>query len=195
MNRGSLLLVALLIVGVWKHSNGVVSADPGVLAAGEPVQVEIEKPTPFHHNDVTIEPVAHFEVKAKVLGKKRYFFDNTADISSYDFALGWGRMSDQQIVDQINIRQSNRWYYWSSDRLVLPIEEIARSSSNMHLVHKNDAIKDALGKVREGQIVHIKGYLINAVYPDGGRWRSSLTREDRGNGACEVVFVEEVIVL
>jgi hypothetical protein len=25
--------------------------------------------------------------------------------------------------------------------------------------------------------------------PDGWRWRSSLTREDTGGGACEVVYV------
>jgi hypothetical protein len=30
--------------------------------------------------------------------------------------------------------------------------------------------------------------------PDGWRWRSSLTREDTGAGACELVWVERIAV-
>ena len=29
--------------------------------------------------------------------------------------------------------------------------------------------------------------------PDGWRWRSSLTREDTGAGACELVWVERIV--
>jgi hypothetical protein len=37
--------------------------------------------------------------------------------------------------------------------------------------------------------VRIEGWLVEAVAPDGWRWRSSTTRDDSGNGACELIYV------
>jgi hypothetical protein len=36
--------------------------------------------------------------------------------------------------------------------------------------------------------------LIEAQASDGWRWRSSLTREDTGNGACELVLVKSLSI-
>ena len=43
--------------------------------------------------------------------------------------------------------------------------------------------------VEAGDRVRIDGWLVQVNAPDGWRWRSSLTREDSGGGACEVVYV------
>jgi hypothetical protein len=43
-------------------------------------------------------------------------------------------------------------------------------------------------------VVALTGYLVEVRGPDGFRWRSSLTREDTGNGACELVWVEKLDV-
>jgi hypothetical protein len=45
-----------------------------------------------------------------------------------------------------------------------------------------------LRDVREGERVRIDGWLVEAHAPDGWRWRSSLSRDDTGAGACEVVY-------
>ena len=50
----------------------------------------------------------------------------------------------------------------------------------------------ALDDVREGSIVELRGFLIEAQADDGWRWRSSLTRDDTGARACELVYVEQV---
>jgi len=42
--------------------------------------------------------------------------------------------------------------------------------------------------VRAGDRVRIDGWLVNVEAGDGWRWRSSLTREDSGSGACELVY-------
>ena len=40
-----------------------------------------------------------------------------------------------------------------------------------------------------GVLKRLDGWLIEADAPDGWTWRSSLTREDSGDGACEVIYV------
>jgi hypothetical protein len=64
-----------------------------------------------------------------------------------------------------------------------------RSSANMHLVPANDAVADALAAVDAGDRVRIDGWLVQIDATDGWRWRSSLTREDSGAGACELIYV------
>ena len=45
-----------------------------------------------------------------------------------------------------------------------------------------------------GQIVTISGYLVDISGPDGFVWNTSMTRSDKGNGACEIVYVEALDV-
>ena len=44
--------------------------------------------------------------------------------------------------------------------------------------------------MRVGDVVTLEGDLIEADKPGGWKWRSSMTRDDTGNGACELVYVE-----
>jgi hypothetical protein len=46
--------------------------------------------------------------------------------------------------------------------------------------------------LRTGALIHLSGRLVEATGPEIGTWRSSLTRTDTGNGACELVWVEEL---
>jgi hypothetical protein len=57
------------------------------------------------------------------------------------------------------------------------------------MIPGSEAVADALDDVAPGERVRIDGWLVEAQAPDGWRWRSSLTREDTGGGACEVVYV------
>ena len=140
-------------------------------------------------------PFAHYEIRAKVLSIKRYTNGNWAKLSPLDFALGWGPMSDNAITKQLNISQDNRWYYYRW-RNAPPIDPalIVRNSANTHIVPADDNIRSSLFKVRRGEIIKLKGYLINVKHPEGGSWRSSLTREDSGDHSCELMLVAEVAV-
>ncbi len=72
--------------------------------------------------------------------------------------------------------------------------------SNNHLLPKDDAVARTINSIRNGDQVHIKGYLVNEriVYKQSGgsvSRRSSVTRDDQGDGACEIVLVESVEIL
>jgi hypothetical protein len=62
----------------------------------------------------------------------------------------------------------------------------------MHMVPGNDSVARRLKEVRRGSLVSLSGYLIEARRADGWRWQSSLSREDTGEGSCELVWVERL---
>jgi hypothetical protein len=64
----------------------------------------------------------------------------------------------------------------------------------MHMVPADSIIARQLRDIRVGQRVRIQGQLIEAKGDDGWTWRSSLTRTDTGNGACELVLVKSLVV-
>jgi hypothetical protein len=70
-----------------------------------------------------------------------------------------------------------------------------RSATNTHLIPADEAILRQLKRTAPGRVVKLQGYLVNAVGDDGYRWNSSLTRDDTGAGACELIYVQSVSVL
>jgi hypothetical protein len=51
----------------------------------------------------TLTSLASFDIRARVLARERYRFDRAADLSPIDLALGWGRMSESAVLDQLKI--------------------------------------------------------------------------------------------
>jgi hypothetical protein len=99
------------------------------------------------------------------------------------------------VLKRIDISQSGRFYFWRYEGdAPIPRREIEMSSANMHLIPATAAVEKTLKSVRVGQVVWLKGYLVEVKGDDGFRWLSSLTREDTGNGACEVIWVEDARV-
>ncbi len=193
----SLLIKAVLLAAIvygaydwWRYRP--ISHGPGVVAPEVPEQVALESGEPFAHNGFILTPLAAFRVQARVLGRENYYLDPTASISPLDLALGWGPMSDEAILDQLTIEQSSRWYTWRAQRLPLPPQTIGRHSANMHMIPANAVVERTLERVRVGQVVVFSGYLVKAEKQGLVPWVSSLTREDTGRGACEIVWVEEL---
>src|SRR5690606_9037265 len=130
-----------------------------------------------------------------VLGVKQYSTGREAEVSPLDLAVGWGPMSDSSVLERINISQGNRFYYWSTRDFPIPRREIERNSTNMHMIPATPDLEAKLRKVRQGQVVSVKGKLVEVKAPDGWHWKSSLTRDDTGDGACEVVYVEDLVLM
>ncbi|MFO8029698.1 MAG: hypothetical protein R6U28_07540 [Cyclonatronaceae bacterium] len=193
MKKAAVILVALLLfAGLvrWCSGSRTVSYGSGIMAPDEPVQVKHEGASTFIYEDFFLTPVAEFDVQARVLSRKDYSRDDGSDLSPVDLTLGWGRMSDESVFEQLTIRQLSRFYIWRARQLPIPRREIEVSSANMHMIPATREIERAVKQVRKGDLVRFTGKLVNAEGKDGFRWRTSTTRTDTGNGACELVFVE-----
>ena len=68
---------------------------------------------------------------------------------------------------------------------------IVEVAPNVHLIPADAAVEAALKRLRVGQVIELKGVLVEARREDGWYWRSSLSRSDSGNGACELLLVHE----
>ncbi len=185
------LLLVLFLMGSgafwWAHRS--VHQPPGILAPAPPLQTELNGEAPFLYDGYLITPVAGFEATARVLGSERYRLGPSAGLAPYDLALGWGRMSDTAVLEHVQISQGGRRYAWLARRLPIPKEEISTSSANMHLIPSDGEVRKTISKVRPGQVVHFKGYLVR-VWSERFRWNTSTTRTDTGDGACEIVWVQ-----
>lgn len=163
-----------------------------MLAPAAPQQVDIAHGARLQRGDVTLATRAHFAITARVLARKHYARDAGASLAPEDLALGWGRMSDTSVLAHIDISQTHRFYYWRVAHYPIPRREIEVSSANMHMIPADDDVRRQLQQLRAGQLLHIEGFLVDASRPDGWHWNTSLTRNDTGSGACELVFVERL---
>lgn len=192
-------VVALVLVSGWGAYDGYSHRErhhpPGQIAPDEPRQRNFANGTPFRRGDFMLTPRAEFSAEARVLAKENYYIDPGAKLIPVDFAMGWGPMSDTALIERLRISQSGRFYFWGySGQSPAPHEEIIRTSANMHLIPADSAVKKALSATRVGDVVAIEGDLVDAKSDGGWFLKTSLTRDDSGAGACEIVYVRRASI-
>ena len=194
IRAAAVLFVAHGAYGWW--TDRPVSPPAGVLAPDEPHQQEIADGAAIVHGRWRLTPRARYEITARVLGRERYAHDSLAALVPVDLALGWGPMSDDRVLGSLRVEQSVRYYtvHWGPEP-PLPPAEILRHSANLHAIPASAALARRLDGLRVGQIVQLSGELVDGVGDNGAWIRTSLTREDSGPGACEVMLVESVAVM
>ena len=193
MKTFSALLAIALAFFVYFYLHRPISYPAGVLVESEPHQVAVSGVQELiEHGDYHLKPLARFSIDARILHRKVYGYDRSAKLVPVDLALGWGPMSDQAVLDQLKISQSMRFYWYEyQSSPPIPKEQIISHSTNLHVIPATSAIASFCKSLRQGELVHLEGELVEATGPEIGTWRSSLSRTDTGNGACELMLVEE----
>ena len=182
--------------GQWEHR--AISPADGVLAPNEPLQTDANGAPVIVLGRWTLTPRATYDITARILSREDYRLDPMSGLAPLDLALGWGPMSDNQVLKAFKISQGARFYSWRPVAESLPIElgEVTRYSANTHIIPANDAVAAKLARLRlAGQVVHLTGLLVDGARDDGMTIRTSLNREDSGAGACEFMLVQQVEVL
>jgi hypothetical protein len=186
------LFIALISFGMYQHfSHRPIVHGSGVIAASQPQQYSTNSAN-FNLKGYSVTPLESFEIEARVLSAESYTFGREADLSPIDLVLGWGAMSDEANLSKINISQSGRFYHWHVDEFFIPRREIEISSANMHMIPADNDVEKTLKSIRPGQVVKLVGYLVEVNASDGWHWKSSLSREDTGGGACELIYVKSI---
>lgn len=170
----------------------------------EPVQTEAEGSVKTRVNgyDVTITYLYEYEMDGLVVHTKRYNGPGVADkLAPVDVAVCWGDVARYNRQINFHWTQSNRFCNWYvsdvNDLDYIGGEEgMITQCSNNHLIPASSKLEKQIKRIHPGDHILIKGYLVNvdAEKPDGQTfwWYSSTTREDSGDGACEVIYVTSV---
>lgn len=197
----SILIFILAATAINSILYGPVSQKTGAAyidISSEPDQTNISDAEPIviknKHGNFLLTPKAEYEISARVISRKNYWWGWDGEMAPIDLALEWGDLPFHPDEPKIKFSQSNRWYYFKYYTNTLNNKFIQDNSSNHHIIPANENIKKAVEKVKKGDMIKLTGYL---VYVDGVvnggtvYWRSSLSRHDRGNGSCEVMYVEQ----
>ncbi len=176
----------------WICPAAALRHPPGVRVNADPEQGAVAPRLLCQVKGFDLTAVASYAVKARVLHTKRYWAD-LDELVPYDVALGWGPMSDQSVLDRLEISQGNRFFFYQwRDQPPLPLQEIVTHAANNHVIAANRDVAAAVRHLRAGQFVQMRGYLVNVTGPKGFHWNTSTSRADNGNGACEVFYVEAI---
>lgn len=195
--KNNIIVLALLIITTscsmgepdWPDSSEIKS---------DPEQYNYNKNDSFNisKDGFILKVKAEYEIDARVLGVEYYNFGETAKIIPLDLALGWRAMSTTPTISALNIRQGQRRYYYSWFGKAPPRSiEIPETSANTHIIPASEQISDILKFVDKNDRVVLEGYLVDVYFPNGGIIKTSMTRKDTWDGACEVMYVTNVKIL
>ena len=173
----------------------------------EPLQTDADLPAAFQVTRekmvYIVTPLFRYELSGLVVSRHRS--DSLMDISHRrwrdflnieDLCVVWGKNIQSGVYREMK--------FWNRDftcNCSFPDEETAARFSPSHLSNNHILCADEnmgrrIRRVRPGDQVFFKGYLVTYSQPANQFFRGTSTvRDDTGDGACETVFVTEFKVL
>lgn len=195
MRLAPLVVAAITAFAIYQlYSSREIQHAPGILAANDPVQRNLDSAATIERDGFVLRPRAEFIATVRILRREDYSLGALAGLVPTDFAVGWGPMSDSAILADIEISQGNRFYFWRTQNWPIARAEIEEHSANWHLIPENESVSDVLGDLRAGSVVELRGRLVDIEGSEAGM-RTSLSRADTGAGACEILLASSARVV
>lgn len=167
----------------------------------DPIQTETKAPS-FSYSAYWkkwyLTPVADYKIVAQVKSKNHigFFQDDTSELAKYDLALAWGKLVEPAYDEYIKYSQWDRKYFFEySEDCPLSKSYISNHSSNNHIIAANKTVLRGIKNIKKNDIIYMEGHLVNVFNEtkDGYNvWNTSLTRDDSGDGGCEVFYVKKL---
>jgi len=198
---GSLILLAVS----WSNRDDF-DADMWIhpAVADEPQQTAVDQPeftTRTNEVEYVIRPKYRYELTGLVVSYKRFSsewglhkrwndFINVADV-----CVVWGKNATEVDLNAFNFwngeftctfatRDKAAWQSFDKSKL-----------SNNHLITDKPRIRDTIDELEVGDQIRVSGWLAEYGEPGGPFRKTSTTRTDTGDGACETVYVAEMEIL
>jgi hypothetical protein len=173
----------------------------------EPIQTGTDLPGPFDVTrkgvTYTVTPFFNYELWGMVVSY--HHADSFVDISHEawndhinvkDVCVLWGKNLETAVYTRMRFRNRDFTCFYT-----YPDQETGRvftenCLSNNHLLPADSIVAATIMRAKKGDQVRFKGWLVSYGIKDSPTKRmTSTTRKDRGNGACETVFVNEFEIL
>ena len=210
MNVRDLAAGLALTVGVvggiaaWLDRPGTVDVPPGRTDPGAFVVRAVTDASPIALGaSGALLPVARFETRGRVLNIERFKpYQSLVNWipglrpATHDIGLGFGPMTDTANVDRFSFTHEGVSHglraLFARPRDAMTQQEfdaLAPNITNVHVIPASDAVYAQLRRVKQGELVTLRGLLVNVRDPDGRVATTSTTAGDRD---CEIMWLEEV---
>ena len=194
--------VALLLVSVGCGPRPIAEDTSPIDVSQPPEQTAVDNADPIRLEadgyEFVITPLAHYVLRGVVVSSESYRTGWNSNLSPCDVAVAWGELAADDAWQKLAWSQSGRWYYWRwHGRQPFTNEEVVRCSSNTHLVPASSDVASAARSLTPGDIAELGGELVRIDGRKGqGKvwWKSSLSRNDTGDGSCELLYLRRLRV-
>lgn len=152
-----------------------------------------------------LHPVADYTLKGVVVSQHntKSFTDISHEfdsINTKDLCLVWGENISNKSYRKVRFSSGDFTCYWRWNKPIDP-PFVNSSGSNNHIIPATKEIKNSIDAIGIGDQIELTGKLVSYKITDNetgkilGERGTSTTREDTGNGACEVVYVTNAKIL
>lgn len=170
----------------------------------DPVQLPTQR-APFtikrHGRTFRVTPLYDYTIHGLVVSlyDASSWFDFTHTFSgdtlnTRDLCMIWRNNLSQDVYGKVSFSSGEFTCFYNAGCETLRAFDGDRLSNN-HLLAGSDAVARALSEVRIGDQVRIMGHLASYQGGVGFTRGTSTTRTDRGDGACETIYVSDVSIL
>jgi hypothetical protein len=173
----------------------------------EPVQTKSDLPEPFDVTrkgvTYTVTPVFNYELWGMVVSyhHANSFVDISHEawndyINVKDVCVLWGKNLETAVYARMKFKNRDFTCFYTYPDQETSAVFAENCLSNNHLLPADAIVAGTIMRVRKGDQVHLQGWLVSYGIKDSPyRRMTSSTRDDRGNGACETVFVNAFEIL
>jgi len=176
------------------------------IRAGEPLQTASDRPaftTVIKGYTYTLTPRATYDISGLVVSQHRgdalVNIGHKADPGNIkDVCVVWGDAIINGAYRKMSYVSGEFTCSFTWTGGLTPPFSLEKISNN-HLIPAGPAVARGIRAIRIGDQVRMKGLLVDYTVTDRGQEiftrRTSLTRSDTGNGACEILYVTELSVV
>ena len=191
-------------VSAWADRPGSVDVPAGRSDAGSYVVQPLSGAALISTADGgSLQPVAEFETRGRVLHIEHFKpYQSLVNWvpgmrpATHDIGLGYGPMTDSANVRLFNFSHEGASNglraLFPRPRNAMTREEFDRLGphmTNVHVIPASTAIYDQLRRVQHGELVTLRGKLVNVRDASGRIAMTSITAGDRD---CEIMWLEEL---
>lgn len=208
-----IILPVVLAITFFSRNDYRSVADIDSEILRDPIQTQLKSANPITFQkdnfSYTITPLYDYDIAGLLVHHLNYntwySLSRVDSVFPTDLCLIWGDNIKNGSYKSKSVRftQDFRFclYYYSGNDTPINNSE----ASNNHLVIQSDNLRKIAENLNTGDQVRIKGKLVNVearpignigdYEPNDLIWPTSVTRDDSGAGACEVIYVESIQIL
>jgi hypothetical protein len=203
------LLMAISILGIGYYLGAFLPHASEVLPSvfNEPVQTQTRTlpfKTTVNRVEYTIKPVADYEITGVVVSRHDsatwwdYIHRETNDhINIADLCVVWGKNLRTNSYQKVGYSSGQFVCYYNTRALKSNQSFDEDELSNNHVLTDSKTLAKSILSAKVGDQIRMSGHLAEYTHQQGFNYfrGTSTTRKDRGNGACETIFVKEFEVI